>query len=238
MQKEVNDLIIKLERIKKMGYVPAYKNNRGKEVTLYNLLEIYPNNDLIINCKNINSNNYITIFNATPIGREKNELKRLKEKYGFYDNLDFKNKVFKCSVQSSFSTFIKSNYLLKLKVNYEDERIYLYIYDKNYNLIDKKTYWPFEILKKYYEGKAKYLFLVKTWDKFDKNINYYKYYDFNVYKLKDFKEFLKLIELGIIRITFRVNVFNRGETKGKIKDDGTSFEIQELDLLKNYDKIY
>ena len=238
MQKEeISNLITKLENIKKMGYIPSYNNNRGKETTLYNLLSMNSHDNFIISCKNIDSNNYITIFNATPIGKEKNQLKRLKEKYGFYDNMDFKNKVFKCSIQSSFSTFIKSNYLLKLHVNYQDAKIYLQIYDKNYNLIDNKTYWSFDMLQKYYTKKAKYLILVKTWLKKENNINYYKYYDFSIYELKDFNDFLKLIDEGIIRITFRVNHNTKPNRQELIKDDGTSFELQEMDLLQLYTKI-
>ncbi len=237
MQKEeISDLIFKLERIKKMGYIDTLKN-LGKEATLHNLLELN-SNDVIIKCDDINNSKYVTFFNATPVGKDKNQIRRLKEKYGFYDNLDFKNKVFKSTAVSTFTTFIKSNYLLKLFVSYEDKRIYLQIYDKNYVLIEQKTYWPFEMLKSFYEKKAKYLFLVKTWVKEEKNSKYYKYYDFSGYQLKTFEEFLKLVEEGIIRVNFRVNVYNKGYKKNQIKDDGTSFEIQEIDLLKLYDKIY
>lgn len=55
-----------------------------------------------------------------------------------------------------------------------------------------------------------------------------------IYLLKDFDTFLHLLEQGIIRITFKINVTLSGPRKGKICDHRTGFDIQEKELLKLY----
>ena len=55
-----------------------------------------------------------------------------------------------------------------------------------------------------------------------------------IYVLKDFNTFLSLLEQGVIRVTFKVNITLVGPKKGKTCDHGTGFDIQEKDLLKLY----
>ena len=78
--------------------------------------------------------------------------------------------------------------------------------------------------------------LIKTWEQEVGKVKQYKYYDYYVWRLKDFKEFLKLIEDGTIRVTFKIDIFRKGPKIGEIDDRGVSFEIQELELERLYDK--
>ena len=66
------------------------------------------------------------------------------------------------------------------------------------------------------------------------NIEYFHYYKMTIYLLKNFDTFITLIEKGIIRVSFKINVFLSGPKKGKICDHGTSFDIRECDLHKLY----
>lgn len=65
---------------------------------------------------------------------------------------------------------------------------------------------------------------------------YLKNNDINFYRLKDFDTFINLIDKGIVEATFKINVFRREKDFGKYMH-GTTFEIQEGNLLKLYDKI-
>jgi alpha-mannosidase len=70
--------------------------------------------------------------------------------------------------------------------------------------------------------------------KFINGIEYFKYTDLHIYQLRDFNTFLKLIEKGIIKVTFKIGVVRIGDRKGKISDHGTSFSISKENLSKLY----
>jgi len=141
------------------------------------------------------------------------------------------------SFQGNCSTLVAGRFLFKLDVDYDKERVYLNISDKNMVFLERKSYWEFSTLKEKLERKFKYLAFIKAWPKLVKEVEYYKYYDIEFYQLKTFKEFLKLLEDGTIRVSLKIGMFHSGKRKGEIHDRGTSFEIQELDLEKLFDVI-
>ncbi len=239
-KEEIIKLNNELKRIKELNYISDTRNNRaGLEKTLYDLVSPHLKTEyktIALKVKTNWTSNYLTIFNATPEGKESNQIKRLRDKYGEPESFDSRRKVFNNSIQANYSKFINGK-LFKLSVNYSKSKIFLEIFNKDYVLVDCKSYWNFKTLEASYNKRAKYLFLVRAWEKKENKTRMYKYYDYSLYKLVDFKEFLNLIEEGVVRVTFRVNIFKKGPKEGKICDKGTSFEIQELDLNKLYKKV-
>lgn len=61
----------------------------------------------------------------------------------------------------------------------------------------------------------KYLAYVKGIKKYTKDGIYFKYTRINFYKLKNFEEFIKMIEQDKIRITLKIGVYKRGKKKVK-----------------------
>lgn len=61
--------------------------------------------------------------------------------------------------------------------------------------------------------------------------------DYNLFNIKSFEEFLKLMEQGKIRITFKIDIFWEGARQGEIHDRGTRFKIQEIEMQKLFSKI-
>lgn len=57
-----------------------------------------------------------------------------------------------------------------------------------------------------------------------------------VYSLKSFEEFIRLLEQGIIRVNFKLNIKTTGDKIGQIHDHGTSFDILEQDINKLYNE--
>ena len=57
------------------------------------------------------------------------------------------------------------------------------------------------------------------------------------YKLKNFETFIKLIEDGIIEITFKIGTHKNGSKKGKPYDHGTDFSINIKDIDKLFDSV-
>ncbi len=192
--------------------------------------------DIEIKVKKDYTSKYVELFKATPLGKEVNQIKRIRNKYGYPESDENRKKIFFGTVQANASTFINGK-LFRLKVDYDKEKIYLLILEKDFALIDDKAYWDFADLEKKYKRRKKYLFIIKAWEKREQDKVFYKYYDYYVLKLKDFKEFLKLLEQGIIRVNFKIDVHKKGPKVGDIDDKGTTFEVEELDLEKLYEKI-
>ena len=238
MHEELERLEQDLKRIKEMGYVKDIKKGRGGQLaTFFKIL----NNESIchkidLKLKKEFTRNYVIIFNARPEYKGKDEVKKLREKYGYFENGEKRGKVLKVSVQANYSTLVGKRFLFKLKVDYEEEMIYLFVYDRNFQLLDCKVGWPFKKLKAIYEKKCKYLVLVKSWEQEIDKVKHYKYYDYYVWQLKSFEEFLKLVEEGTIRVTFKIDIYRRGPKVGCVNDRGVSFEIQELELERLYEK--
>ena len=122
-----------------------------------------------------------------------------------------------------------------IKVDQQNKKILLYIFDLQGHLIENDVYWDFDTLSKKLYRKLKALAFIKALHKFINYEEYFKYYEMKIYMLKDFDTFISLIEQGIIRITFKIEVFKTGKRKGQIHDHGTSFDIEECNLLKLYD---
>ena len=242
---ELKNLKKEFERIKKMGYVKATRMGyTGIGKTFEDLLgkkedslELPDYKGIEIKTKRGYTRCYTTLFGATPQGKKEFEIRRLRSIYGYPDNVYRNQKLLHASVQANCSTLVGNRYLFKLVLDYEEQKLFLLITDKSMNFIEKKSYWTFDILKEKLNRKLQYMALVKAWPNKINGEDYYKYYDIDFYKLKDFNEFLKLIEDGTIRVTFKIGIFKKGERAGELHDRGTSFEIQEIDMLKLFDKI-
>ncbi len=247
MTKE-NVVVLKqeFERIKKMGYVKSTRRGfTGIGKTFEDLLgkpeDSLENPDyrgIEIKTKRGYSNAYTTLFCATPQGKSEFEIKRLCNRYGYPDKELKDKKVLATSVQANCVTPVTSRYLFKLWIDYEKQRIYLKICDRNMNLLENDVYWEFEAIQEKLERKLSFLAFIKAWPKFIDGIEHYQYYDIKFYQLKSFDEFLRLIEMGIIRVTFKIGVFRKGTREGEIHDRGTGFEIKESNLPKLFDQIY
>ncbi|MCM1053010.1 MAG: MvaI/BcnI family restriction endonuclease [Ruminococcus sp.] len=245
MTEEIKKLKEEFIRIKSMGYVKSRRGGyTGLGYTFESLLGLEENhselpdyNGIEIKTKRSYSTAYTTLFNANFDNTKRDTLKKLRDTYGFPKVNKSKLKVLYASVLASCSTFISARFLFKLKVNREEERIYLEICDRNYNYLEKGLYWDFKTLENKLNKKLKYLALIKAWPWKKDGIDYYKYYDIDFYHLKSFDQFLKLIEEGVIRVTLKLDNYTTGNRKGEVYNHGIGFEIQEMDLVKLFDKI-
>lgn len=57
---------------------------------------------------------------------------------------------------------IANRYFFKLFVDYKQEKIFLFIWNKNMILLENSTYWSFKDLKERLEKKLKYLAFIKS----------------------------------------------------------------------------
>lgn len=245
INKELIYLKQKFEKIKQMGYVKSTRKGfTGIGKTFEDLIGKtedtlgFPDyHGIEIKTKKGYSKSYTTLFNATPKGENEFEIKRLCAYYGYPDKVLKDKKVLNISINAIPPTLVANRFLFKLYIDYKAQKIFLDIRNKNLELLERNVFWTFTQIQEKLERKLSFLAYIKAWPKIINGVEYYKYYHIEFYKLKSFDEFLKLIEQGKIRITFKIGVFREGNRQGEIHDRGTGFEIQELDLQNLFDLI-
>ena len=98
------------------------------------------------------------------------------------------------------------------------------------------TYWNIYELYERLQKKLSYLVVVNAIKYTKNNIDFYKYYNYDFYRLKNERTFIDLIKDGKIRVKLKIGIYRDGPKKGQIHDHGTSFEIDEVNIEKLYIK--
>lgn len=237
LQKEFN-------RISKKGYIKGVYNNfssigRTFENELYlprNTMEIPDYEGIEIKTRRTYSKSYITLFNAVPDGEKTLEIERLKNAYGYPYKKDKRYKALYTDVYGNKKNFGGIKHQYKLDIDRENRKIYLCIYDRYDNLLEREVYWSFIYLESKIMLKLKKLAVVNAWPKEVNGWNYFKYYKIDFYILKDFETFLELIESGVIRVTIKVDIHLDEKHYGQTYDHGCGFAIKEENITKLYSK--
>lgn len=192
-----------------------------------------------VKAKSIRGDNlykHINLFSAVP-DNYLFEIKRILNTYGYPNRKDKSLKAFNYSFSTTKAVFSRG-YFFKLKVDRRKERVVLNVYDKFTGfLIDSDISWSFEMLKEKLYRKLKYLLYAKARRKFEHNELFFHYVDIRFYILRDFESFLKAIENGHIRVTFKIDSYVTGPKYGMVNDHGTSFDIDE-DYLEEVFYLY
>ena len=240
-----NKLKTAFQEIKNKGWIEGNTigpGNIGR--TFENLIGI-PNNEFEIpdfdqteiKTKTKDSDSYTSLFCCTPTGPHYHEVERIKELYGYPDAKIKNHNILNTSVYSKYKNKVGLNFFFELKIDKNNQKIFLLIYDKQKRLIEDSIYWDFDILEEKLYRKLKYLAFIKAEKRLSNSKVYFKYYSMSLYKLKDFNTFIDLLDRGIIRISIKIGIFRDNKRLGKIHDHGTSFCIQEKDLDKLYELI-
>jgi len=232
MKENIKNLKTKFRNIQKMGMCKSLRNGTtGIGFTFETLIgkneDRNPDpdfNGIEIKVKLGYTKSPTTLFCLNPNGHEY-VAKYLLEKYGYPDKSDKSLKCLRVEAHSKKNKISANKYILKLKINYELKRIELIILDLNLNIIDSSIYWEFSDLETRLIKKLTYLAYVKGYPYKRNNDTYYKYTNMNIYKLKSFQHFLKLIEENKIHVIFNIGIAKKGPNIGKIEDRGTAFKI-------------
>lgn len=242
---EENILLLKqkFNEIRNLGYVKTVRNgSTGVGATFEQLLgkneesfEIPDFYGIEIKTRRAYSKSSITLFNAVPTGSSYYEVKRLRDNYGWPTKGNKEIKSLYAMVNSKTREQAGLFYSFKLDINEKEQRIYLEVYDKNWDLIDKETYWDFDILEEKLIRKLQVLALVKAWTNKIENQEHFKYYKINFYVLKSFDAFIDVLKQGKIKINLRISTHTDEKRYGNVDSHGVGFEIHEEDLLDIYD---
>ncbi len=190
-----------------------------------------------IKTKRYNSSSLVTLFNATPDSHIILGTKRLLSLYGYPDRIIKNVKVLNNVAYASHYTLVGLKYRFKIMVDFNSKKVFLCVYDRYFRFLENKTYWTFELLKEKLERKLKWLAVVIAENKIINEVEYFHYTKMHLYRLKDFDTFIKLLDFGLIRVTFKMGVFRDDERYGKLHNRGTSFDIEFNDIELLYEKI-
>ena len=241
MNKRFNSIVKKFDEIHHLGWIKSINNyQNGAGLTFENLLDkkednfSYPDFDGVeIKTQKINSKYTISLFNLTPWGTEYPEIERIRKKYGYYDYDKDDYKKINIELYASKNILSCNRFFFNLEVNRKEERIYLIIQDINYNILEKESYWSFEDIKERLYQKLKYLGFIHVVSIKKQKKEYYKYIRLECYILKDFENFLNLIEKNIVSICFTTTPIKYGPRLGK-NQSHCIFKINKFDLNKMF----
>ena len=244
MQEDIKALQKEFKRIKRLGWIKEQRKGvTSVGYTFEKLLkkdeDEFPLPDfgnIEIKTMNTHAKTNLHLFNLSPDGEMFFPIKHVLETIGCPDRDDKTKKVLYRSFNCQMYTDIIYGRRGILTVNREKERIDLVVC-KGDEDIHLNVYWPFEAIEERLNLKLQYLALVRASSRIIDNIGYYYYHTINFYKLKSFDTFIKLIEDGVISITFKIGYYKSGRRIGQIYDHGTDFSININDVNLLYDDI-
>jgi hypothetical protein len=237
----IENLKLELNKIKETGWIKCSTKHSNKVgMKIEELLGIEENqisgpdfNGIEIKTKSIHSKPNITLFNATPDSMEM-AIKDIYEKYSYPSKRDKSRKVFNVSVYATKQT-VHPKRKFNLSVNRHSIRLMV---SNNYNkCINRDIAWSHDMLEDKLKQKLSTLCLIKTMNKKEGDDFYFRIAKFNFYKLKSYNNFLRLINQGKIRITFKIGLFTGDYRNGEIHDRGTGFDIDRNDIDQLFDII-
>lgn len=244
MNKDFNNLISEFRKIAKKKWIKSpYKGHGTIGLTLEKELgkkinsEYLPDyNGIEIKCTTRFSRFPISLFSVAFDGPTDKEIIRLNERYGNYDKDFPEKKTLIRKIRCKELSLLKNNYYLSLEI--KEDKLFLCVYDKNKNLIEKESYLYIDTIKKHLNTKLKKLAIIKASKKKIYNIEYFRYYLITLYTLKNFDTFLKLLESGEIEITIISRINKTGITAGKYNNKNLVFQIKKSNIEKLFNKIY
>ena len=181
IKESIKKLNNEFNRIKRMGYVPeVHRGYGGIGDTFERLLGkeksdfCVPDYDGIeIKTRRSFSKGLIGLFGSVPDGEELFELDRLREKYGYPDKEIRSAKVLYSVVYGNMLCQVGTKYFFKLDVDRKEEKVFLCVFDKNLNLLERSVYWSFFTLKnKLSDVEYAYNLMNKLYDNEIKILNF------------------------------------------------------------------
>lgn len=244
MNKNFNDLIKNFKVIAKKKWIKSpykghgtigltFEKELGKKIDT-NYLPDY--NGIEIKCTTRFSRFPISLFSIAFDGPTNKEIIRINEKYGNFDKDFPEKKTLIRKIRCKKLSLLKNNYYLSLEM--DDDKLFLCVYDKNKDLIEKKSYVYIDTIKKHLNTKLQQLAIIKASKKKIDNIEHFRYYLITLYLLKDFDTFLNLLQEGEIEVTIISRINKTGKTAGKYYNKNLVFQIKKANIEKLFDKIY
>ena len=247
MNEDFNDLIYEFKKINNKGYVKGISNNltNAAGLTFESLINKRPDSKYLPDYKSIEikttqrfSRFPISLFSLTFDGPDDRESSYLQEKYGKNDYTYNDKKELIVNLKIKEKVFVYNKYYFELNIDYIFKKIFINIYDLDYNYIESRGFINFDSLEERINIKLQNLALIFASKKIMDNDLYFRYYQINCYKYKGFNAFVRLIESGDITLVIMLRNGKSDIDYGKNKNKNMIFRIEKTSINKLFDELY
>lgn len=245
MEEEVKNLIKKFKIITKDGWIKSNNKSWGNVgLTFEKLLNkkadsmFFPDYQGIeIKCTTLNSRYPLFLFTISFDGPTFPEINRIVEKFGYPDKDYPEKKVLFEPINDNLQS-ATHKYQFKFEINQKEDKLYLCVYDKEQNFIEKTSFVYLSSIKNHLLVKLNKLAVIYSASKTVNNEKFFHYYKMDIYKLKKFDIFLKLLNDGVIKVDLISRISKSGTDAGRYRNKNLVFKIDKDKIWRLFDRIY
>ena len=172
-----------------------------------------------LKCTTRYSNYPLYLFTIAFDGPRINEIGRIANTYGRYDNDFIDKKVLFTKVKFKEKTIVNEKYKFQLELNEDKKKIFNSIYN-------------------HYISKLNTLALIYASKKNKEDKIYFRYYKMRIYTCKSFDTFIKLLQNDFINVQLIARISKSGIDKGRYRNKNFVFSIDKLNVNKIFNCIY
>ena len=155
INKKYSNLINNFNLISQKKWIKSIVNNTsGVGLTFESLLGKLPDSmffpdyyGIEIKCTTRFSRYPITLFTKAFDGPSLYEMNKILEKYGKTDMIYIDRKLLLCDLKFNEKVLVNNKYFFELKLDYEKEKLFLFVYDLYGNLIERDAFINFDSLR-------------------------------------------------------------------------------------------
>ena len=244
LNQDFKTLVDKFNAISNKGWIRAINKSLGAigltfeyELNKEPDTDFFPDfNSVEIKCLGRYSRYPIGLFACSFDGPDENEILRLAQTYGYYDSIFAKKKILYTPLRFNQYSASKNSFIFRLQLLYD--KIYLCVYDSNYNLVERKSYISINTLYVHFMIKLQNLALVRASKKIIGDTKFFRYYKISLYKLISFDKFIDLLKRDIISVNLVCRLSKSGYKIGQYSNQSLVFQIKPCYLSKLYNLIY
>ena len=246
VDENIHKFLEEFKRINKKGYIKSvsksfgsvgltFEKELGKSADSLYFPDYY---GIEIKCSNRFSNYPLFLFTCAFDGPTFPEINRIVEKYGWYDKDYIDKKVLFTKLNCSKKVIINDKYKFSFELDEVERKGYLLVYDLHDNLLERESFVYFDSMYNHLCLKLNILAYVNAIKKTINKIDYFRYYDVTIFKLKGFDTFLNLLKNGVIDIGLIARIGKSGNDKGRYRNKNLVFQISKKNINLLFDKVY
>lgn len=233
LKKNMKDLLTKFMRIRNQGLVKSLRDGySGIGYTFETLIGKKEDDSFLPDYKGIEiktklgySKTPITLFTLIAEKNGASATEYLLNTFGYPNSKDRNLKSFAANVWRNREDLACGRYYFNLKVIEDLNKIVLFAYNTDYDLVDSCVYWNLDEIRNRLVTKLNCMAYIKGYPYTVNGEKYYKYISLNFYKLRSFEKFIELINDNKIHITINITTYTDEERYGQIHDCGCAFKI-------------
>lgn len=132
---------------------------------------------------------------------------------------------------------VNDEYYFKLAISILAQKLYIEVYNKEGNLIEKDAFINFDTLKQRLELKLSILAVVCASKRILNNILHFRYYKRGIYKLISFEKFIELLKQDLIRVDIVGMVSRSGSETGRQRNKNLVFRIKKKNIIQLFEVV-